>query len=163
MLSRSSRPSGSPLLSCLPQRCLVALSCIPFLCSCCRINLTPSVWTKPPVSTLEMHKHWCDTPFSSLEGNWSLICCSTFKASYFVLEIKVQTATAVREPPPCSPIHILKLNQAVQWSVCVFEGKPAVSVRLVCLHTWVGERPRCEARDRKEGEESREEGGGGWM
>ncbi len=78
-----------------------------------------------------------------------------------VKEIEVHRATAVSEPPPCSPIHIPKLSRAVQWCVCMWlcvcvcvcvlscEGKPAVSVQLVCLHTWVGERPRCEARDRK--------------
>lgn len=67
-------------------------------------------------------------------------------------EIKVHTATAILEHSPRSPIHILKLSWAVQWCVCMYvcvlscEGKPAVSVQLVCLHTWVGERPRCEAR-----------------
>lgn len=67
-------------------------------------------------------------------------------------DIEVHTATAILEHPPRSPIHILKLSWAVQWCVCMYvcvlscEGKPAVSVQLICLHTWVGERPRCEAR-----------------
>ena len=69
--------------------------------------------------------------------------------------MEVHIATAISEPPPRSPIHILEPSRAVQWCVrvCVLscEGKPAVSVQLVWLHTWVGERPRCEARDRKGG------------
>lgn len=69
--------------------------------------------------------------------------------------MEVHIATAISEPPPRSPIHILESSRAVQWCVrvCVLscEGKPAVSVQLVWLHTWVGERPRCEARDRKGG------------
>lgn len=46
-------------------------------------------------------------------------------------------------------LHVIKLKQGMQCVVCVlsFEGKPALCVQLVCLHTWVGERPRCGARD----------------
>lgn len=59
----------------------------------------------------------------------------------------------------CSAAHILELQQAVQRCVLVLsrEGKPPLSVQLVCLRTWVGERPRCEAGDRGRG------GRGGWM
>lgn len=53
----------------------------------------------------------------------------------------------------CSSAHMRELQQAVQWCALVLscEGKPSLSMQFICLHTWVGERPRCEAGDRGRG------------